>query len=148
MAAPLHRKSMSWLCTLSHIFITNVDKTSAHRVLLFVRAQLYWPLGLRLWFLRSKGRGSQSAVKHLTLKYVYSTHWIVTPDKYTPGVPQPITFSFYNTTNDVTVSIALLYDDHSPVSTLQHTFQNGKYCIIYILWAMLLFPYIYIRCVF
>ncbi|XP_053387210.1 CD109 antigen-like [Mercenaria mercenaria] len=55
------------------------------------------------------------------------THWVVIPDKYTPGIPLPLTFTFYNTSNvDVEVQVDLLNDDHHRVSSLTHTFKEGK----------------------
>jgi hypothetical protein len=57
---------------------------------------------------------------------VYRSHWVVIPDKYTPGSSIPITFSFFNTSDDVTVQVDLIRDDHHRVSTLRHTFINGN----------------------
>ncbi|XP_053374571.1 CD109 antigen-like isoform X1 [Mercenaria mercenaria] len=55
------------------------------------------------------------------------THWIVIPDKYTPGSPLPLTFNFYNTSGvDVVVQVDLIRDDHHGVATLQHTFKEAK----------------------
>ncbi|XP_060607320.1 CD109 antigen-like isoform X2 [Ruditapes philippinarum] len=55
------------------------------------------------------------------------THWIVVPDKYTPGVPLPVTFTFYNTSGvDVKVQLDLLSDSHHRVTSLTHTFKEGK----------------------
>ncbi|XP_045170199.2 CD109 antigen-like [Mercenaria mercenaria] len=55
------------------------------------------------------------------------THWIVIPDKFTPGTPLPLTFTFYNTSGvDVEVQVDLIRDDHHSVATLLHTFKEAK----------------------
>lgn len=55
------------------------------------------------------------------------THWIVIPASYSPGSPIPLTFTFYNTSGvDVDVQVDLIKDDHKRVSTLTHTFKDGK----------------------
>ncbi|XP_052800199.1 CD109 antigen-like isoform X1 [Mya arenaria] len=57
---------------------------------------------------------------------ISGTHWIVLPDKITPSVPLPITFNFYNTSEDVMVKMDLLQDDHHSLVSLTHTFANGE----------------------
>ncbi|XP_060573011.1 CD109 antigen-like isoform X2 [Ruditapes philippinarum] len=58
---------------------------------------------------------------------ITGSHWIVVPDRYTPGVPIPLTFNFYNISGvDVDVQVDLIRDDHHSVSTLTHTFKGAK----------------------
>ena len=42
-----------------------------------------------------------------------------------PGRPLPLTFNFYNTTEDIEVQIDLIQDTHTLISTVTHTFANG-----------------------
>ncbi|XP_053374577.1 CD109 antigen-like isoform X2 [Mercenaria mercenaria] len=67
------------------------------------------------------------AVVHASQDTHTGTHWIVIPDKFTPGAPLPLTFNFYNTSGvDVLVQVDLIRDDHHRVATLRHTFNEAK----------------------
>ncbi|XP_060578353.1 CD109 antigen-like isoform X2 [Ruditapes philippinarum] len=73
------------------------------------------------------------AAAHVTMATtkVTGTHWIVFPDKYTPGASLPLTFNFYNTSGvDILVQVDLIRDDHHRVATVRHTFQGAKSEII------------------
>ncbi|KAL4237869.1 hypothetical protein ACF0H5_002579 [Mactra antiquata] len=54
------------------------------------------------------------------------SHWVVLPDKYSPGKPLPLSFSFYNVSEDVLVRIDLIANDHVLVETMTHTFKQGN----------------------
>jgi len=56
----------------------------------------------------------------------FRTHWVVLPDMIVPGRPLPITFNFFNTTQDVMVQVDLLNYDHDSIVSTRHTFANGK----------------------
>ena len=68
----------------------------------------------------------------------FRSHWIVLPETLVPGRPLPLTFNFYNTTADIEVQVDLIQDTHTLISTVTHTFTNGKlsdieeclYCVL------------------
>ncbi|KAL4237870.1 hypothetical protein ACF0H5_002580 [Mactra antiquata] len=69
------------------------------------------------------------SVLHVTCVHSGS-HWIVLPDKYIPGNPMPLSFSFFNVSDDVVVQIDLIANDHLLVDSINHTFKQGRSEII------------------
>ena len=51
------------------------------------------------------------------------------PETIVPGRPLPLTFNFYNTTQDVKVKADLIRDSHHLVSTANFTFMNGRFLL-------------------
>ena len=49
------------------------------------------------------------------------------PETIVPGRPLPLTFNFYNTTQDVKVKVDLIQDTHHLVTTVTQTFANGMF---------------------